>query len=161
MVVVMIITVVMMVVSMFATTDQDHWPGRGGDLGGVHPGAFVGATDAGGSIGVERDGQIGRVQIGARTSHNAPGRSGVGSCFEARFAGTCDGGSLRGRYICPDAQKSLWVTPQCELALGAAEPLLLGLATQRTFANQAEFSVMLLEASAAAERVARVVSLAL
>jgi hypothetical protein len=66
---------------------------------------------------------------------------------------------LRGRYFGPNAEKTLRVAAARELALVAAEPLLLGFTTQRAFADKAELAVVLLKTSATAERVARVASL--
>jgi hypothetical protein len=96
--VVVIITVVMMVVIMFATADQDHRPAQGRNLGGIHPRPFVGAAHPGGGVGVERDGQIDRVKIGARAGYDAPWSIAFGPDFKARGMGTSDPISYRGLW---------------------------------------------------------------
>ena len=127
--------------------------------------AMIGATVSGGSLGVEWNGEIDRVESGGRTGHYAPCSTAFGAGFEARRMGTSEGLSCRVSYPPTGwgktARKLLGMTVKFRMASIAAKALLRSLPAHCPFADQANCSVILFKAPGAAEGVARLVGLAL
>ena len=136
------------------------------DAGGLGLVAMIGATVSDGSLGVEWNGEIDRVEGGGRTSHNAPCSTWFGTGFEARRMGTCEGISSRVSYPPTGwgktARKLLGMTVKFRLAALAAK-LAAAAAPLRhcPSTDQADCSVILFKAPSAAEGVTRLVGLAL